>query len=54
LANPTKPAKPDDNAGFIFRPYITKPDGTVIWAKTYGKKAFKIPVGSDNDNDKKD
>ncbi len=28
----------------IFRPYITLPDGRVIYAKDYGKKAFPIPV----------
>jgi len=53
MASSSKPAKPEKNTGVIFRPYITKKDGTVIWAKQYGLKAFPIPVGSDNDNDKK-
>ena len=30
---------------YIFRPYITK-NGKRIYAKTYGKKAFKIWVSS--------
>lgn len=29
---------------YIFRPYMTLKDGRVIWARQYGKKAFKIPV----------
>lgn len=45
-ATPKAPASP----GFIYRPYITLPDGRVIWAKNYGKRAFKIPI-ADNDND---
>ena len=28
----------------IFRAYITKPDGTKIWAKNCGCKAFPIKV----------
>lgn len=32
---------------FVFRPWITLANGTVIYAKHYGKRAFKIPV-SDN------
>lgn len=30
---------------YIFRAWITKKDGTKIYAKTYGKKAFRIWVG---------
>lgn len=28
----------------IFRPYRTLPDGRIIWAKNYGKKAWPIYV----------
>jgi hypothetical protein len=28
----------------IFRPYRTLPDGSVLWAKHYGKKAWAIPI----------
>lgn len=33
----------DDGREFIFRPWITK-NGQKIYAKTYGKKAFKIYI----------
>ena len=38
-------AKPinDEDRKFIFRPWITK-NGNKIYAKTYGKKAFKIYI----------
>ena len=42
--------KPAGNAGFIYRPYRTLPNGTVLWAKNYGLKAWKIPIGV-NDNE---
>ena len=29
---------------YIFRPYITKKDGTKVYASDYGLKAFRIPV----------
>lgn len=45
-ATPKTPAEP----GYIYRPYITRPDGTVIWAKNYGKKAFKIPIADNDDS----
>ncbi len=32
---------------YIFRPWITKKDGTRIYAKQYGKKVFRIPVYDD-------
>ena len=32
---------------YIYRPWITRPDGSRIYAKQYGKKAFRIPVDSD-------
>lgn len=35
--------KNEDKGSYIFRPYITK-NGKRIYAKSYGKKAFKIPV----------
>ena len=30
---------------YIFRAWITTKDGTKIYAKTYGKRAFRIWVG---------
>ncbi len=30
---------------YIFRAWITTKDGTKVYAKTYGKKAFRIWVG---------
>lgn len=44
---PRTSAPADNPKGYIYRPYITLPNGTVIWAKTYGKRAFRIPVGDD-------
>lgn len=32
---------------YIYRPYITLKDGRVIWASSYGKRAFRIPVSDD-------
>ena len=32
------------NATYIFTPYITKKDGTRIYAKDHGYKAFRILV----------
>lgn len=32
--------------GYIFRTSITLKDGTKIYAKDYGKKAFRIPLNS--------
>jgi len=49
MAAPSEKKKPSSTAGYIFRPYITLPNGTTIWAKNYGLRAFKIPV-ADNDN----
>ncbi len=37
------PIEKEDNREFIFRPWITK-NGQKIYAKTYGKKAFKIYI----------
>ena len=36
--------KRDTQPKYIFRPYITKKDGTKIYAKDYGLRAFRIPV----------
>lgn len=33
--------------GYIFRPYRDLPDGRRLWAKTYGLKAWRIPVYAD-------
>ena len=35
--------KNNDEGNYIFRPYITK-NGKRIYAKSYGKKAFRIPI----------
>ncbi len=53
MAKTTSPKTPDSDVGFIYRPYITLPNGTVIWARNYGKRAFKIPISADNDNGSK-
>jgi hypothetical protein len=29
---------------YIFRPWRTLPDGTKLWAKDYGLKAWRIPI----------
>ena len=34
------------NIGYIFRAWITDKNGNRIYAKDYGKRAFRIPVGS--------
>lgn len=33
---------------YIYRTYITLKDGTRIYARQYGKKAFRIPVYADH------
>lgn len=33
-----------NNIVYIFRPWITTKDGEKIYAKDYGKRAFRIPV----------
>lgn len=38
---------------YIFRAYITTKDGTKIYAKDYGKKAFRIWVGPEKEPVKK-
>ncbi len=30
--------------GYIFRPWITRKDGTRDWAKNHGKRAWKIAI----------
>lgn len=35
---------------YIFTAYITRPDGSRIYAKQYGKKAFCIPVSKTKSN----
>lgn len=39
----------DSSVAYIFRPYITLRDGTRLYAKAFGHKAFKIPVSADNE-----
>ena len=34
----------EENVRYIYRAYITLKDGTRIYARSYGKKAFRIPV----------
>lgn len=41
----TKIKKNNGETEYIYTPYITKKDGTRIYASQYGKKAFKIPKG---------
>ena len=41
----TKIKKNNEETEYIYTPYITKKDGTRIYASQYGKKAFKIPKG---------
>ena len=38
----------DSSVAYIFRPYITLRDGTRLYAKVFGHKAFKIPVYADS------
>lgn len=38
---------------YIFRAYITTKDGKRIYAKTYGKRAFRIWVGPGPEPDNK-
>ncbi|TDR26464.1 hypothetical protein [Aquamicrobium defluvii] len=45
--------QPPDGTTYIFRASITKPDGTKIYARQFGKRAFKIPVSPGNDNEDK-
>lgn len=44
--------KKTGNAGrtVIFRSSMTLPNGKVIYAKDYGKKAFAIPIGNGGKN----
>lgn len=45
-----KKTKRGPPSGFIFRPYITLPNGRIIFARNYGLKAFKISVRAANEN----
>lgn len=40
-------------AMYIFRAWITTKDGTKIYAKDYGKRAFRIWIGPGSDTAKK-
>jgi len=44
---------PDSSETYIFRPWRRLPDGTILWAKNFGKKAWKIPVSTNENKDKK-
>ncbi len=35
--------KEKEDVEYIYTPYITRKDGTRIYASQYGKKVFKIP-----------
>ena len=37
--------KSSEKGYYIFRAYVTLKDGTRIYAKNYGKKAFRFRVG---------
>ena len=38
-----------DDKVVIYRPYITTKDGRRIWAKWFGKKAFRLELPPDSD-----
>lgn len=38
----------------IYRSSITKPDGTVLYASQFGKKAFRIVLSDKSDREKQD
>ena len=40
-----------DGTMYIFRAWITAKDGTRIYAKTYGKRAFRIWIGPGSEPD---
>lgn len=48
MAKSTKPS-----SGFIYRPWIRLKDGTILYAKSYGKKVFKIPISDPKDDNPK-
>ena len=35
--------------GYVYRSKMRLKDGTIIYAKDYGKKAFKIPISDDRE-----
>ena len=37
-------ASQNNGVRYIFTAYITRPDGTRVYASEYGLKAFRIPV----------
>lgn len=39
-----QPEAPAGKTRVIFRPWITKPDGTKLYARNYGLKAFRIEL----------
>lgn len=41
-------APPPEGYKYIYRTWTTLPDGTRIWAKHYGKRAFPILVPIDS------
>ena len=46
--------KPSPSPEYIFRASITLPDGTVLYAKKFGKRAFRIPISPDKEDEKLD
>lgn len=39
-----------EGENYIYRASITLPDGSRIYARQFGKRAFKIPVSPTNDD----
>ncbi len=44
MSDNKKTDKNKDQCYYIYRTSIKLKDGTIIYAKTYGKKAFRIPI----------
>lgn len=42
-----KNPQPENDNEFIYRPWRRDSKGNILWAKHYGKKAWKIPVDPD-------
>ena len=41
------PRIPGSVCDVIYRPWITLPNGTKLYAKQFGKKVFRIPITED-------
>lgn len=40
---------PDGQKVVIYRPFITTKDGRKVWAKWYGKRAFRLEIDPSTD-----